>query len=136
MLNGVKKRLLVMGAICLCIIGTSVPVCAQTVGFNITVGKTNSPDPISKRATKADNEQKTYITATGCAKGAGDVRACSRQLNNGRVFSGDVIISSNNIGRRQSAQYWAKAPKGVYYYMETIWGSGASTINLLGRYTP
>lgn len=132
-----KTKLLVAMVICFCIIGVGVPAYAQTVDFNITVQKGgNSPDPISKRAVKADDEQKFYATATGCLKGSGVARAYSQRLDGG-VRSNSLVISSYNIGIRQSAAYGSSATSGDHYYMETYWDSGqTNSINLVGRYTP
>lgn len=132
-----KKRLLALLALCLCLVGTGIPARAQTVDFNITVRDGgNSPDPISKRAVKADNEQRFYATATGCLQGSGAVKAYSRRLSGG-VRSNSLVISSYNIGIRQNATYTSNAPAREYYYMETYWNSGETrVINLVGRYTP
>lgn len=132
-----RIKLFAVVATCLCMVGIGIPTCAQTVSYNITVQKGgNSPDPISKRATKADKEQRFYAIATGCLSGSGVVRAYSQQLN-GEVRSNSLVISNYNIGIRQSATYTSNAPAGVYYYMQTFWDSGeTNTINLVGRYTP
>lgn len=131
-----KKRLLALLALCLCLVGTGIPARAQTVEFDITVGRAGNTDPLSKRAMKADNEQKFYVTATGFRKGSGAIRVYSHQLNNKNIGSEDVIVSSDNIGRRLCGEYWSGAVSGVYYYMESDWESGASTLRVVGRYTP
>ena len=55
-----RKKWLCGVVACLCLIGSAVPVFADTVTFNITI----PGDVISKRAVKADDEQKFYVTGT------------------------------------------------------------------------
>lgn len=53
-----RKKWLCGVAACLCLTGSTVPVFADTVTFNITI----PGDIISKRSVKADDEQKFYVT--------------------------------------------------------------------------
>ena len=55
-----RKKWLCGVAACLCLTGSTVPVFADTVTFNITI----PGDIISKRSVKADDEQKFYVTGT------------------------------------------------------------------------
>lgn len=53
-----RKKWLCGVAACLCLTGSTVPVFADTVTFNITI----PGDIISKRSVKADDEQKFYVS--------------------------------------------------------------------------
>lgn len=129
----INKRICVALAL-ICICAMSVPVHAQTVEFNITVSHISRIDPISKRATKADNEQSCYVTVTG-GTGTGILRAHSERLNGG-VVSMNMNISIRDKGNRKKSPYAARAKAGEHYFLNTHWGSGADKVNLLGRYTP
>lgn len=127
-----KKICVALALICIC--AMSVPIHAQTVQFNITVSDKSRIDPISKRATKADNEQSCYVTVTG-GTGTGVLRAHSERLNGG-VVSRCMNISIKDKGNRRKSPYTGRANAGVDYFLNTYWSSGAGKVNLLGRYTP
>ena len=121
--------------VCACLVATTVPVYAQTVNFNITVGKKSNPDPLSKRASKKDGEQKFYVTATAFDD-IGSIRCTSKRVNGG-VKSATITVKSSQVNKKKSGVYSAENAKaGEEYYMETTWNSGPSKLNVKGRYTP
>lgn len=135
-MNFKKLKKIVIGTMaCACLMTTTVPVYAQTVNFNITVGKTSSPDPLSKRASKKDGEQKFYVTATAFDD-IGSIRCTSKRIGGG-VKSATITVKSSQINKKRSGVYSARNAKaGEKYYMDTTWNSGPSKLNVKGRYTP
>lgn len=129
----IKRKVYVL-MICIGICALSLPVCAQTVDFNITVSASSRIDPISKRAKKADREQKYYVTVTG-GTGTGVLRASSQRID-GCVLSVPVRISANSVGVKKSESYYTTANPNSYYFLNCYWESGSGKVNLLGRYTP
>ena len=71
-----RKKWLCGVAACLCLTGSTVPVFADTVTFNITI----PGDIISKRSVKADDEQKFYVTGTKFS-GSGKLYCKSSRLH-------------------------------------------------------
>lgn len=105
-----------------------------TVKFNITVGKKTSPDPLSKRSAKRDNEQNAYVTATAFDD-IGTI-SCVSIRKSGGIQSSTVTVKSSEINKKKKMVYQGTAKKGEVYYMKGIWRSGPSTLNIKGRYTP
>ena len=64
MMNKKIKRAMCGLAASLCLVGSTVPVFAETVDFNVTV----PGDILSRRAVKADSEQRFYVTGTSFNK--------------------------------------------------------------------
>lgn len=129
------KKMLGIASACACVLVTTVPVFAQTVDFNITVEYDSRPDPLSKRAAKADNEQNFYVRSTGF-NGKGMVGAKSKLLNGG-VYSNSAFMDNYDVGALKSSNYTSKAPAGKLYYMDTFYSAGTSKqLNVRGRYTP
>lgn len=128
------KRKIYVLMICVGICVMSLPVCAETVNFNITVSDSERIDPISKRAQKADSEQKYYVTVTG-RSGTGTLRAHSERLD-GRVISASVYITSASVGSKKSESYYTTANANAYYFLNCYWESGKGEVNIQGRYTP
>lgn len=128
------KRKIYVLMICFGICVMSLPICAQTVNFNITVSDSTRIDPISKRAQKADSEQKYYVTVTQ-RSGTGTVRAHSERIDGG-VLSDSVYITSASAGIKKSASYYTTANSNAYYFLNCYWESGKGEVNMLGRYTP
>lgn len=118
-----------------------VPVVAQTVEFKIKVGASDgSNDPISKRALKADDEQRFYVTPTSATTKA-TITAVSHKLNG--YYTSNIIIynTGSDINRRREGTYPTKAPfkpapSGVYYYMSSSFEHGYGPPVVKGRYTP
>lgn len=111
----------------LCLVGTTVPAFAQTVDFNITV----PGDILSKRATKADSEQRFYVTGTSFNK-TGTLNCTSINRNNSAIKSYVSGISPTHLSG--GTLYRTYAPAGQYYYMTTT--SSVSNLHVTGRYTP
>ena len=101
---------------------------------NITVGKKVSPDPLSKRSAKRDNEQNAYVTATAFSD-IGKVSFVSIRKAGG-IRSSVVSIKSSEINKRKKMVYQGSATAGELYYMKGIWNAGPNTLNVKGRYTP
>ena len=84
-----RKKWLCGVAACLCLTGSTVPVFADTVTFNITI----PGDIISKRSVKADDEQKFYVTGTKFS-GSGKLYCKSSRLH-ATTTSNTATISKN-----------------------------------------
>ena len=76
-----RKKWLCGVAACLCLTGSTVPVFADAVTFNITI----PGDIISKRSVKADDEQKFYVTGTKFS-GSGKLYCKSRSGGSFRCY--------------------------------------------------
>lgn len=109
-----------------CVSVGTIPVMAQTVTFNITV----PGDIISKRAVKADDEQRFYVTGEKFSK-SGTLKCTSSKLH-GTVTSNVAEISSNKP--RSSASYKSYAAPGYEYFMHCT--ASTSSLHVEGRYTP
>ena len=105
----------------------TVPVFAETVDFSVTV----PGDILSRRAVKADSEQRFYVTGTSFNKtGRLDCRSINRK--NSAIQSGIASISPSHLS--SSASYYRNAPSRQYYYMTT--SASVSNLHVTGRYTP
>ena len=105
----------------------TVPVFAETVDFSVTV----PADILSRRAVKADSEQRFYVTGTSFNKtGRLDCRSINRK--NSAIQSGIASISPSHLS--SSASYYRNAPSRQYYYMTT--SASVSNLHVTGRYTP
>ena len=120
MMNKKIKRAMCGLAASLCLVGSTVPVFAETVDFNVTV----PGDILSKRAEKADSEQRFYVTGT--------LNCRSINRNNSAIQSNTASISPSKLSG--SASYRSYAPSGQYYYMTT--SASVSNLHVTGRYTP
>ncbi|MDO4274812.1 MAG: hypothetical protein Q4D16_14180 [Eubacteriales bacterium] len=127
MLNKKLKRAMCGLVASLCVAGCTVPVFAETVTFNITV----PGDIISKRALKADSEQRFYVTGTSFSS-AGTLYCTSINLNDSTIRSNTASISRSKPS--SNASYRKYAPAGQYYYMST--SASVSGLHVTGRYTP
>lgn len=127
MRNKKLKKVICGLAVCLCAMGAAAPTFAQTVDFNITV----PGDILSKRANKADDEQKFYVTGTSFSK-SGFLNCTSIRLDAPSVRSNVTSISKTRVS--SSATYLSYAKPGCDYYMTTT--ATASGLNVKGRYTP
>ncbi|MDO4274810.1 MAG: hypothetical protein Q4D16_14170 [Eubacteriales bacterium] len=127
MLNKKLKRAMCGLVASLCVAGCTVPVFAQTVDFNITV----PGDILSKRAEKADTEQRFYVTGTSFNK-SGILYCISINRNTSSIKSNMASISPNKLS--SNASYRTYAPSKQYYYMTT--SASASGLHVTGRYTP
>lgn len=123
----IKKMLCVLAA-GLCLFGTALPVFAETVDFNVTY----PGDIISRRAEKADDEQRFYATATRFSTKA-FLYCTSYQLNNRSVKSNELVLERND-NPSGSASYKREAKPNLHYFMEVY--SNVSGLNASGRYTP
>ena len=103
-----QKKWLCGVAACLCLTGSTVPVFADTVTFNITI----PGDIISKRSVKADDEQKFYVTGTKFS-GSGKLYCKSSRLH-ATTTSNTATISKNTPSA--SASYTSYAlPRYEYF---------------------
>ena len=127
MMNKKIKRAMCGLAASLCLVGSTVPVFAETVDFNVTV----PGDILSKRAEKADSEQRFYVTGTSFNK-QGTLNCRSINRNNSAIQSNTASISPSKLSG--SASYRSYAPSGQYYYMTT--SASVSNLHVTGRYTP
>lgn len=127
MLNKKIKRTLCGLVASLCLVGSTVPVFAETVNFDITV----PGDILSKRAVKADSEQRFYVTGTSFNR-TGTLNCRSINRNNSAIQSSTASISPSKLSN--SASYYRNAPSGQYYYMTT--SASVSNLHVTGRYTP
>ena len=105
----------------------TVPVFAETVDFNVTV----PGDILSRRAVKADSEQRFYVTGTSFNK-TGTLNCRSINRNNSAIQSNTASISPSKLSG--SASYRSYAPSGQYYYMTT--SASVPNLHVTGRYTP
>lgn len=113
-------------AAALCLTGCTVPAFAETVKFNITI----PGDIISKRAVKADDEQKFYVTGTKF-NGSGKLYCTSSRLHT-TVTSNVATISNSNLSG--SAFYKSYAAPKYEYFMHCTASVGSLYVE--GRYTP
>lgn len=127
MLNKKIKRAVCGLVASLCLVGSTVPVFAQTVDFNITV----PGDILSKRAVKADSEQMFYVTGTLFNK-TGTLYCTSLNRSNTSIRSNLATISPTHLSAK--ASYRIYAPAGQYYYMTT--SASVSNLHVTGKYTP
>ncbi len=127
MLNKKIKRTLCGLVASLCLVGSTVPVFAQTVDFNVTV----PGDILSMRAEKADSEQRFYVTGTSFNR-TGTLNCRSINRNNSTIQSNIASISPSHLS--SSASYRSYARSGQYYYMTT--SASVSNLHVIGRYTP
>ena len=120
MMNKKIKRAMCGLAASLCLVGSTVPVFAETVDFSVTV----PGDILSRRAVKADSEQRFYVTGTSFNK--------TINRKNSAIQSGIASISPSHLS--SSASYYRNAPSRQYYYMTT--SASVSNLHVTGRYTP
>lgn len=104
-----RKKWLCGVAACLCLTGSTVPVFADTVTFNITI----PGDIISKRSVKADDEQKFYVTGTKFSS-SGKLYCKSSRLH-ATTTSNTATISKNTPSA--SASYTSYALPRYEYFM-------------------
>ena len=109
---------------CICMMEIAVPQTlitkAENVGtvkFNITVGKKTSPDPLSKRSAKRDNEQNAYVTATAFDD-IGTI-SCVSIRKSGGIQSSAVTVKSSEINKKKKMVYQGTAKKDEVYYKNT-----------------
>lgn len=121
-----RKKWLCGIAACLCFAGSTVPVFADTVKFNITI----PGDIISKRAVKADDEQKFYVTGTKF--GASGILYCKSSRLHTTTTSNTAAISKNTPSA--SAFYKSYAPPRYEYFMHCT--ASVGSLHVEGRYTP
>lgn len=126
MLRRKGKKWLCGLIVSLCLIGSAMPVMAETVPFDITV----PGDIISKRSVKADSEQRFYVTGTSFNKG-GYLYCVSSRMHT-TVTSNTATISSGNPASNATYKSYA-APR--YDYFMTC-SASTSGLHVLGRYTP
>ena len=105
-----RKKWLCGVAASLCLTGSTVPVFADTVTFNITI----PGDIISKRSVKADDEQKFYVTGT---KFSG---------------SGKLYCKSSRLHATTTSTSYA-LPRYEYFMHCT---ASVGSLHVEGRYTP
>ena len=109
MMNKKIKRAMCGLAASLCLVGSTVPVIAET----------------------ADSEQRFYVTGTSFNK-TGTLNCRSINRNNSAIQSNTASISPSKLSG--SASYRSYAPSGQYYYMTT--SASVSNLHVTGRYTP
>ena len=126
MMKKKKKKWLCGVVACLCLIGSAVPVFADTVTFNITI----PGDVISKRAVKADDEQKFYVTGTKFS-GSGKLYCKSSRLY--ATTTSETATISKDIPRA-NASYTSYAPPRYEYFMHCT--ASVGSLHVEGRYTP
>jgi hypothetical protein len=127
MMNKKIKRAMCGLAASLCLVGSTVPVFAETVDFNVTV----PGDILSRRAVKADSEQRFYVTGTLFNK-TGTLNCRSINRKDSAIQSKIASISPSHLS--SSASYYRNAPSEQYYYMTT--SASVSNLHVTGRYTP
>ena len=143
--KGTLKKHAVALAMVLTLGGTmvsTVPTFANTSKFHVTVNKDNNDkDPISKRTNKSGGdkfENKFYATATGFSTD-GSITAQSIELDQKKIKSYKLTLSSKTVGKKQKASYKTTAKADKYYYMKADYvqsSLGAGAISVEGRYTP
>lgn len=121
-----RKKWLCGVATCLCLTGSTVPVFADTVTFNITI----PGDIISKRSVKADDEQKFYVTGTKFSS-SGKLYCKSSRLH-ATTTSNTATISKNTPSA--SASYTSYALPRYEYFMHCT--ASVGSLHVEGRYTP
>lgn len=126
-----KKKMKIFLYVFLCMVLLnifSISVYAQDIAFDITI----PGDTISKRAQKADYEQKFYVTAVTMNKN-GKFICESVQLNNKNNYSETVTLEKDKTMSGNGVYFWS-APAGYYYYLQSY--SSVSNMHVIGRYTP
>lgn len=121
------KKLLCTMLAALMVSGMAIPAFAETITFDVTV----PGDILSRKALKADSEQRFYVTGTGFNKG-GTLYCTSVKYEDASVFSHSAAISPYLL--KNNAMYRKYAEPGKMYYMTT--NASVSGLHVTGRYTP
>lgn len=121
------KKIIAFLLIVVCMAATQVPVMAERIEFDLTI----PGDTISKRADKADTEQRFYVRGYSFSNST-TLMCQSVKLTDPNFQSYTASISSSVTS--DDAAYPNYAEPGIYYY---LFGrtSGAS-LHVLGYYTP
>ena len=127
MINKKIKRVMCGLVTSLCLVGSTTPVFAETVPFDITV----PGDILSTRTAKDDSEQRFYVTGTLFNK-TGILYCTSINRYNSAIQSNIAAISPSILSNK--AYYRSYAPSGQQYYMTT--SASVSNLHVIGRYTP
>lgn len=116
------------------ILSSIVPVYAEKIHFDITIGSGGN-DPKSRRAVKGDDEQMYYVTSYYFNRDA-YYNARSIRLSDGKGANNIVYIASDTAHTQWSdrASYVWYAQPGVYYYLYG-WTNGVQ-LRTKGYYNP
>ena len=125
------KRMLCALAVGACVCGTTLPVFADRVHFDITVPGSKPSDTVSKRTNKSDSEQNFYVTGTEFHKNG--------MLNCESIKVEDESVRSYVAGITPAApsankSYKKYAASNNLYYMAA--SSSVNDFHVCGRYTP
>lgn len=121
------KKIVVLVLVMACFMSTQVPVMAERIEFDLTI----PGDTISKRADKADTEQRFYVRGYSFSNSA-TLMCQSVKLTDPNFQSYTASISSSVTS--DDAAYPSYAQPGIYYYLHGR-TSGAS-LRVMGYYTP
>ncbi len=131
-----KRMHRILGLILLAamMLSIAVPVYAEKIHFDITIGN-GGYDPKSKRADKADGEQKYYVRSYYFSRDA-YYNARSMRLSDGKGANNIVYIASDSEMTQwaDNASYGWYAQPGVYYYLRG-WTDGVK-LQTKGYYNP
>ena len=138
-----RKNIIVMLVMMICLSFFAIPVKADTVSFDITVNSKTagaSTDPYSKKTLKAGGsayENKFYVTAKSVSN---DKSICvfSVRVKKPEVTSEPIKINKSVVNKTKSSIYDSKkAPANEYYRLNSYLAPGSSgKVRVKGRYTP
>lgn len=121
------KKMLCALAVGACVCGTTLPVFAGTIHFDITV----PGDTVSKREVKDNRTQSFKVEGTEFHQNA--VLSCeSIKIDDDSIRTGVVGISPGD--RVKTSRYTKTAPYDEKYYMAT--SAQVSKLHVCGNYTP
>lgn len=133
-----KKIISILAVVSLCIVG-SMPVAAQTVGYEFILE--NGQIKYGAYASKAaDGDCNYYVTQTFTATGVGEnPRTRYNSCYNGNVVSNALNLKSSDFAGHFNSYYSNfSAPAGSGYSLKAqyVAGTGSTTSQVVGRWTP
>lgn len=145
------KALVSFSLIITCLVAMFAIVNAETKNFNVTASNmagVQSPDPLTPRALKADNEHRFYVTVNSMDGTCTYVRFIMNRYTtvptNGTYYTypdemyyyRSYMSSSSTKTQTQNYGNYEWAPANYYYFMKCIPQYGYAYINVTGKYTP
>jgi len=122
-----------------CIAVMSSVTLAETKTFNVTASNVTgveSLDPYSRRAKKADDDVKFYVTAKTMSGKCPYVKFYMKNFATGKLYKSPMTYYRSSLGNTNSQEYGAEAPKDRYYALYMQPASGYVNINVTGNFTP
>lgn len=120
----------------MCMLFGSMTVFAETKTFSFVI-KATGYDSGNWTASKADSEQKAYITPTSVT-GSGRIWAAVYNASGGTQYTQDVAIKSGDTARKTSNYYKTGYAGTTYRLMggDSEWEVTSNDFRVSGRWTP